>query len=1233
MTFQYKKADPLDLAAYRQRTEPGEGFVDSFNKAKRAFELNDTSISEANALEEVWQPIIDEMNSRQTGETFYNPAIHYAVTIFNEEHQEQSYSAALGTIMDAINNNDAFSDLRGAVDRQMIFEQAAQLARDSRQEYLKNVQNIDSTSGTIGSFAGGAVASIDDPILVASMLFGGAKNLWQMAFQEAALGAGSEALIQTKVKEWYASTGQEYTDEQFWNAVKFGAAAGFATPFAFRAAGTGIQVGGKAVGLTIDQLKSGVAALRGAGVPRSSEARILEEIAEETEALDAANPLRSEPTFDIVASQEHKSRVEAASVAVERNQAPLIPDEPKVPARPPESVYEADNLDGTVFRFDPDELQVDAELFQFKAGGDEFGVTDRLQGITTWDPVKAGQVTVFEFADGRRFIADGHQRMGLARRIKAADPSQDVRLYGHLLRETDGYTTADARVIAAVKNIAEGTGTALDAAKILKDAPERIGELPPRSKLVQQAQGLVLLSNKAFGAIINNVIPANYGAIIGRLIPEDEGMQDAAIAVLAKTQPANEFQAESIVRQVMDSGAETRTQESLFGEEVITESYFAERAKVLDQAVKQLRKDKASFANLVKNQKRLEAEGNQLAQSANKRRADNDSQAIGLLQALANIKGPLSDALTAAARTARETGSYGRATDGFLENVRRAIQEGDFDRFAAGDAGRIINDTPQSSPRPAEPQPDVALFDEPAGVGVQRQADQLEADVNSQVEAERLGDIELDDEPGLYFSPAADAVLMPLEYIVPLRARERGIMNGQKFMQMAARGEMPKRQPLSVIPREDGTFELADGNSTYAIAQKQGFNSLPVRIMTREQFAQEEAQKAAQKIAFFDDKAKGRLLRKEDLGTDEFDRFDQILRNKQEYKDIDDVLERNAPLNEKLNDDVADIATNFNKGVDDISDMVLYLRGPLKKKDSLTRKVNEKYAGNLRKITDVSRSTIVLRSPDQVDDLLKALVAKEYHVIWEGWSKTPAGYVDGKITLKRRDGDELMELQVHNIEMLRAKEGQDVLDNAQPQPIKGALGAHNLYDIYRDRQRPKAERDEALAEMNRVYGAASEAASKDEAWARLFSSLDTSAPKLAADNIKSASEISGLRSAFKTYKGLTESQELVASSQMTAREPSSVAATSIEPSSLTKIIDEPPTETITDIAPESNDAMALMRGALFRTVMEDRDAIPIGSTIDETTGLEVAVTQTRQEMLDEIAQDKKMLDRLRDCAK
>jgi hypothetical protein len=30
-------------------------------------------------------------------------------------------------------------------------------------------------------------------------------------------------------------------------------------------------------------------------------------------------------------------------------------------------------------RFDPRDIQVDARTFQFKGGGDEFGVTDRLR--------------------------------------------------------------------------------------------------------------------------------------------------------------------------------------------------------------------------------------------------------------------------------------------------------------------------------------------------------------------------------------------------------------------------------------------------------------------------------------------------------------------------------------------------------------------------------------------------------------------------------------------------------------------------------------------------------------------------------------------------------------------------------------------------------------------------------------------------------------------------------------
>ena len=140
-----------------------------------------------------------------------------------------------------------------------------------------------------------------------------------------------------------------------------------------------------------------------------------------------------------------------------------------------------------------------------------------------------------------------------------------------------------ARVIAAVKNIAEGTGTAIDAAKVLRDAPDRFGELPPRSALVRQAQGLVLLSDDAFGWS-STALRQQTTLPWSEDYTQDEGLPNALAVLLSD--PANEFQAESIVRQVRDAGSEKVTQIGLFGEEVITESFFAERARILDRAQK-----------------------------------------------------------------------------------------------------------------------------------------------------------------------------------------------------------------------------------------------------------------------------------------------------------------------------------------------------------------------------------------------------------------------------------------------------------------------------------------------------------------------------------------------------------------------------------------------------------------------------------------------------------------------
>jgi hypothetical protein len=338
--------------------------------------------------------------------------------------------------------------------------------------------------------------------------------------------------------------------------------------------------------------------------------------------------------------------------------------------------------------FAPGDLKVDASRFQFKEGADLAGVTDRLQGVTQWDPIKSGVGIVFEDKDGIPYVVDGHQRLALASRIAEADPAQQPRFLAHVLREADGITDAHARAVAAAKNIAEGTGTAVDAAKVLRDRPDLADNLPPRSELVRQAQGLSNLSPEAFGMVVNDVVPANYAAIVGRLVPGDAKMQGAILDLIAKAEPANAVQAESIVRQGMDAGLHTETQATLFGDRELVSSLYAGRARILDRALKTLRRDRTLFQSIADNRAIVEQLGNKLAQNENLQRAAADAQAVQILQTLANRRGALGDALTGAARAVADGSSdVATATRDFVAEIRRQAASGDLARIADGGTG------------------------------------------------------------------------------------------------------------------------------------------------------------------------------------------------------------------------------------------------------------------------------------------------------------------------------------------------------------------------------------------------------------------------------------------------------------------------------------------------------------------------------------------------------------------
>ncbi len=346
---------------------------------------------------------------------------------------------------------------------------------------------------------------------------------------------------------------------------------------------------------------------------------------------------------------------------------------------------------------DPDSIAVDAQRFQFKSGGDAEGVTDQLRGVRTFNPDFAGVVVVWEANDGQRFIVDGHQRLALAKRAKAGG-QRGVALRARVLREADGVTADRAMFRGAMKNLAEGgeSTNAVDIARLFRNGGSReeaARHIPPARRAYRDGEALANLGDDAWGMTVNETVPANFAAVVGRTI-QDPGGQVAALGYLAKHPPGNINQARMIVDQIDAAGFARQTQDSLFGEEALTGTLIAERAKILDAATRHIRGLRRVFTTAVDSAGILAEAGNVLDKDANRAQLSENAQLGPALEKLATRKGPVSDALTEAARSFHGGATLAQARDRFLETVRELDSLGE----GRGAPGRGVDD------RPAEPE-------------------------------------------------------------------------------------------------------------------------------------------------------------------------------------------------------------------------------------------------------------------------------------------------------------------------------------------------------------------------------------------------------------------------------------------------------------------------------------------------------------------------------------------------
>jgi hypothetical protein len=638
----------------------------------------------------------DKLSERMLG-----AVVDPAMRAIGVQQSDESYEAQVAALK---------ADHPGALDD---IESSEQILTRLQGKWSAKGQKVAEASyyrtGAAGVFVGQTGASMAEPENVGAMIatgpLGAGRSLAVRMLAQGAANAGVEAtLVPQRFEDAKRFGGPQYTAGQATLDIA-GAGLGAA---GFEALGAGVKAG-------LHQLRglrgavSADPAMRGAFDVVETAARddaILGDLggAEHQLALDAlsrgAPPPRLEPDRDLgelfnggASSADYKGR----TIAVES--------------------------------FDPATLATDPARFQYKADADAQGVTARLKGVEAWDPLAAGRVMVFEDQGGARFIADGHQRFGLISRLND-DRGFAHQLDGFLFREADGWKAQDVRVLAALKNIREGSGNPLDAAKVFRDAPQALQDrsLPVTGEFMAQARGLASLSPEAFGAVVNKVLPERYAAEIGQLADGRPDLHMDMVRLLKVADPSNGDEARALVMEALQDDwikGEGETAD-LFGHDPSISAMIG-RAKVAASVKRSLARDAKLFGQLVKHADAIEAGGNALARDANQARLATDRAALEVTAKLALRHGPIGEAMAEAAGRVAKGENPASAAKAVLARVREALEAGE--RL---DETRGVALDPQAPTASGEAL--LKGFDDPTGEGAKAQAKAAPEDAEFEAE-------------------------------------------------------------------------------------------------------------------------------------------------------------------------------------------------------------------------------------------------------------------------------------------------------------------------------------------------------------------------------------------------------------------------------------------------------------------------------------------------------------------
>jgi len=370
------------------------------------------------------------------------------------------------------------------------------------------------------------------------------------------------------------------------------------------------------------------------------------------------------------------------------------PEQPRPTPKPSAEEFLSESGTG-VFRVPVDQIKVDPEQYQFRTRVNEKGVDQRLSGVKKWDDRRAGSVLLHRRKDGSLYVADGHHRVDLAKRLGQPE------INAQIIDEADGVDVSAARVDAAMNNIADNKAEPIDVAKVFRDSEVPTSEVRdtfnlPNNQVVRDGESLSKLSDNVFGMVTAGQLNEKDGAAIGGAFAE-QGQQEAAADAFQKVQPDTEYQRQLLINEIRAAEfAEAQGEQGgLFGDDPQEVSLMQDRLKVLDSLRQRLNSDKRLFKSLNDNADRATSAGNQIATEANETITQQSARTLDLISRVTTTPA-LNEMVNRAAR---------RVYDGEIRSKVVAELKQELMNYEAGADAAVSRPTgaPQSREPASEP--------------------------------------------------------------------------------------------------------------------------------------------------------------------------------------------------------------------------------------------------------------------------------------------------------------------------------------------------------------------------------------------------------------------------------------------------------------------------------------------------------------------------------------------------